>query len=180
MDNLPQNVRLLELDVHNNSLDHLPPITHLTIRFASGELLLGNPSWHACHLPESLTRLEIVHLIAEVDHLPPNLTHLTITIWCSFYRAIDQLPQSLTHLKMHLCARLVDHLPPKLRVLKLGNFNEHIDNLPSSLLTLKLGEQFDKNLDHLPSGLSKLQIHPNYSKGLEYIPASCVVIRKPL
>jgi hypothetical protein len=69
-----------------------------------------------------------------VDHLPPNLSHLTFG-----YRFNHE----------------VDHLPPNLTFLLFGySFNQSIEHLPSSVQHLSVGISFHQPIYHLPSSLT--------------------------
>ena len=128
MDNLPIHLQILNAEVENKPLDHLPP--------SLKKLNLGR-------YPQA----------ASVDHLPSSLTHLTFyfSIKAKKYGSLDHLPQNLTHLETSWCN--VDHLPSLIslkivRAMEVApeerrkkKWLKSLDHLPSSLksLDLKIG-----------------------------------------
>jgi hypothetical protein len=109
-----------------------------------------------------------------VDHLPPNIMHLTFGTL--FNKSVTSLPNSITHLTFGKdFNQTVSSLPKKVTHLTFGEkFNQSLSSLPRSVTHLTLGKKFNQKLPKYVTHLKlatcyKIKSHGKLPEGLREI-----------
>lgn len=194
LDNLPNGIRFLELDINfSKSLTTLPD-SLISLRYQS-EYPLNFEL-----LPLNLKKLDLTNsnINYKIKNFPVNLEHLIlpknyneslsdipiklkyIKFGQNFNKSIDNLIQinhesslQIIDLSSSDFDYPINNLPVNLKVLILGNkFNQVLDYLPEGILLLSTGNSFIHPLDKLPEGLEVLIIGNNFNNTLNNLPSS--------